>query len=234
MRLYFSVLLMLMRIAFGVSILYWRAVVFPAMISILFLSCPFIRAGPDFYRFQSSPCPPVDFGAARSLANGYVANPPELVIRGSSVVSKSSGALLSARLPSASRVTPTKVSREIASLLSGATSCTLTPPATFLTSRTSSSPSLVWCHASTWPSTATTLPGFWKRTSCLSYCATPYCVRLGAMRRDELDTKMSVWNPIQRLLLFLPAIQQFCISYLASHLIIAVSECPDSPVKSSV
>jgi len=61
----------------------------------------------------------------------------------------------------------------------------------------------------------------------------PDHVSLCAMRWDELNAKMNVWNPMRRLLLFIPAIQQFCISTLASHLIIAVSECPDSPVKSS-
>jgi len=144
-----------------------------------------------------------------------------------------SGVLLSARLPSASRVTLNQNVQKVRSLLSGATPCALTPPATFLTSRTSSSPSPVWRHAPTWPSTATTLSGFWRRISRLSYCGTPYHVRLGAMRRNKLDTKMSVWNPIQRLLLFLLATQEFCISSLASRLIIAVSEFPDSLVKSS-
>jgi len=144
-----------------------------------------------------------------------------------------SGVLLSACLPSASRVTLSKMFRKFVSLLSGATSYALTPPATFLTSRTSSSTSPVWRHASTWPSTATTLSRFWRRISRLRYCGTSYHVRLGAMRRNKLGPKMSVWNPMQRLLLFLLATQQFCISSLTSHLTIAVSEFPDSLVESS-
>ena len=75
--------------------------------------------------------------------------------------------------------------------------------------------------------------GIFDEGYLLQHCGTPYCVRLGATRRDKLNTKMNIWNPIQRLLLFLHATQQFCISSLASRLAITVSECPDSPVKSS-